>query len=250
MRSQKIGISFFCFAAALLLLLFSFAGCSGNRAVDSISAIALFSKEKLTLPIRADNASVGGLEGNGYLTFETELTLDELYDAISKIPEISASKYERAIWIKRTSGGGYTDYYCLAEHESQYVFSGMRGVLITDIDGNGNQTKSALLLPVHLITDPLILEGATPYYTLYIDVEYKTSGGLDEYLQFYDECGWYKTETLENEIILSGYQDKDDMVIQPAFDNPSANGALEIDSLYRIRFREKDGKCYFSISVK
>ena len=117
----------------------------------------------------------------------------------------------------------------------------MRGVLITDIDGNGNQTKSALLLPVHLITDPLILEGATPYYTLYIDVEYKTSGGLDEYLQFYDECGWYKTETLENEIILSGYQDKDDMVIQPAFDNPSANGALEIDSLYRIRFREKDG---------
>ena len=74
MGAQKIGIRLSCFAAALLLLLFSFAGCSGNRAVDSITAIALFSKEKLTLPIRADNASVGGLEGNGYLTFETELT--------------------------------------------------------------------------------------------------------------------------------------------------------------------------------
>lgn len=178
MGAQKIGIRLSCFAAALLLLLFSFAGCSGNRAVDSITAIALFSKEKLTLPIRADNASVGGLEGNGYLTFETELTLDELYDIISKIPEISASKYERAIWIKKISGGGYTDYYCLAKHENQYVFSGMRGILITDIDKSGNQVKSALLLPVHLITDPLILEGATPYYTLYIDVEYKRAAAL------------------------------------------------------------------------
>lgn len=241
---------FFCFAAIFLLLLFPFSGCSGNRTVESITAVGLFSKEKLTLPIQAYNASVGGLEGNGYLTFETKLTLDELYDIISKMPEISASKYERAIWIKRTSGGGYTDYYCLVKHESQYVFSGMRGVLITDIDENGNQTKSALLLPVHLITDPLILEGATPYYTLYIDVEYKTGGSFDEYAQFYRECGWYKTETLENEIILSGYQNKDDMTVQPAFDNPSANGTLEIDSLYRIRFRERDGKCYFSISVK
>ena len=250
MGAQKIGIRLSCFAAALLLLLFSFAGCSGNRAVDSITAIALFSKEKLTLPIRADNASVGGLEGNGYLTFETELTLDELYDIISKIPEISASKYERAIWIKKISGGGYTDYYCLAKHENQYVFSGMRGILITDIDKSGNQVKSALLLPVHLITDPLILEGATPYYTLYIDVEYKTSGSFDEYARFYRECGWYETETNENEIILSGYRNKESIVIQPAFDNTGANGTLEIASLYRIRIREEDGKCYFSVSVK
>lgn len=250
MRFEKAKSKGLCFAIAFLFLLLPFTGCSGNRTVECISAVSLFNKEKLTLPIQGKNAATGGLEGNGYLTFETELTLDELYDILSKMPEIHASRYEHAIWIKKTTADGYVDYYCLAKHENHYVFSGMRGILITDIDKNGSKASSALLLPVHLITDSLILEGAEPYYTLYINAEYETSGNFDEYAQFYSECGWYEVELQGDEIILSGYKQKDDLVIQPAFDSAGANGTLEIASPYRIRFSEENGKCRFSISLK
>ena len=234
------------------LVLFSFvlpaAGCAGG-AIQSIAASSLFSKEELVLPISGKNAASDGSKESGYTLFESNETLDEMFSQIQKVPGIHAAKYEGAILLQK-SDGDHKDYYCLAKHENHYVFSGMRGIVITDIDASGHKSKSAVLLPVHWIHDPLITEGETPYYTLYAGIEYETAGNADDFEQFYKDSGWYDVSREGETILLSGYQNEDDVVVDPSIDNSALAGSLYLESPILIQVRERDGSHYFTVYMQ
>lgn len=223
------------------------AGCSGSRTVPSITAYSLFSHTSFSLPIKGYNAEVGVLTTQGYITFTSKKSLSEMYEMIADQTELTLEQTEQAILIKQKQDS-YINHYCLRKgSEGRYVFSGMRGKLITDIDSNGNKVRMVLLLPVHLITDSLIIESSDPY-SLYPDIEYEMRGSMDDLEQFYKESGWYDVTREGDTLVLSGYRNPQD-IVPGELDSPtSSGGTLEMNSPYYIRFCTKGAKSFFSVS--
>lgn len=236
------------FLAVVIGAAFVLSGCTGSRNLASVSAYSLFSHEALNLPIKGKKSEIANLKSEGYTSFRSSKTLNELYETISDNTDLSIVQYDSSILIKKT-GDHYTDHYCIRrEKNDRYVFSGMRGKLITAIDSNGNKIKFAILLPVHLITDSLIIE-STDQYALYIDVEYEIRGTMADIEHFYKESGWYEITCEEDELIISGYQNPQDVFIDSTTSSVIGSGSLEINQSYHIRVSNHDGKSFFSVSL-
>lgn len=234
--------------AVIIGVVFVLSGCTGSRNLSSVCAYSLFSHEILILPIEGKKSLIANLPSEGYTSFRSNKTLNELYEIISDNTELSIVQYDSSILIKKI-GDRYIDHYCIKqETNDRYVFSGMRGKLITDIDSNGNKIKFAILLPVHLITDSLIIDNADQY-ALYTDVEYEISGSMADIEHFYTESGWYKITCAEDELIISGYLNPQDVFIDSTTSSAIGSGSLEISQPYYIRVNNHDGKCFFSISL-
>lgn len=236
------------FLAGVTIVAFSLSGCTGLRNLDSVYAYSLFSHEALNLPIKGKKAEIANLKSEGYTSFQSSKTLNELYETISENTDLSIVQYDSSILIKQV-GDRYTNHYCIRQVKNdRYIFSGMRGKLITDIDSNGNKIKFAILLPVHLITDPLIIE-STDQYAFYIDVEYEICGNMADIEHFYTESGWYEITCNEGELIISGYQNLQDVFIDSTTSSAIGPGSLEINQSYHIRVSNHDGKIFFSVSL-
>ena len=239
MKQGKAGIRLIGLTAVLALLLSAVTGCSASRHVSSVSAVSLFDGERLVLPLEGEAAS-GGNGENGYTAFQSEKTLEEMFSQIQAVPGIHAQKHETAILIQKTDKN-HTDTYCLAQHEDSYVFSGMQGHVITDIDTDGVRTEITLLLPVHLISDPLIFEGETPYYTLYAGAAYETAGEAADFERFYQDSGWYGVSSEDGMLLLSA--------VPSGSGGPSDTESAGAGGLIVIQFREQGGSRFFTISA-
>lgn len=236
------------FLAAVICAVLILSGCSGTKNRDSVSAYSLFDHEMLTLPIKGKKSEIANLKSEGYTSFQSSKTISKLYETLSADTDLDMEKYDSAILIRRKRGR-YTDHYCIRQAAGdRYIFSGMRGKLITDINSNGSKIKFAILLPVHLITDSLIIESADQY-ALYIDVEYEICGTMADIEHFYTESGWYEMTCEEDELIISGYQNLQDVFIDSTTSSAIGWGSLEINQEYHIRVSNHDGKYFFSVSL-
>lgn len=248
MKHRKYIALLSAFLVGLILASFSLSGCSGFKNLNSISAYSLFSHECLTLPIKVKKGDQAYLKSSGFISFESSKDLNDLYETLSKNTDLNVVKYDSSILIKQAEGS-YTNHYCIRKGKNdRYIFSGMRGRLITDIDSNGNKIKSAILLPVHIINDPLIIENSE-LYAFYVDVEYEICGDMADIEQFYTESGWYEMTCEEDELIIYGYKNQQDVFIDSTASPEYYEGTLEITQPYHIRVNSHDDKTFFSVSL-
>ena len=242
----------FCLAtlACLMLILVSLPGCSGLRNLDSAALWGLFDDKEIHLPIKAKKADIGCRKVEGLITFESKKDVDELYEILTKKTELEIQKFDSSLLIKQKAGE-YTDHFCLYMGKNgRYVFSNMRGQLVTDVDADGHKQIFIFLLPTHLIIDPLLVKDSSPIESglLYPDVEYEIRGGIDEVEAFYRESGWYRMTREGDSLLISGYREPNDVFIDEDLDAYIFGSPVFDRGLY-IKFTARDGKNFFSIAL-
>lgn len=221
-------------------------GCSGERNIETIQAASMFTHEKLELPIEGRDALVGALESDGWIIFKSKASIGEIYRTLSQLPEITVSQFDDAVFIVKPSLlENCVNYYCVSECGSQYVFGGMRSRIITDIDSDGREKELDILLPIHLISDKLILESSWPY-SLYANVDYKAQGDINDFFEFYNAAGWYDVSVSADEITIHGY--REGVSESVAERGIPLDDALILEHPVIIKFTERDGEVYFSVS--
>ena len=119
----------------------------------------------------------------------------------------------------------------------------MRAGLITGINSKGRQESRAVLLPYHLVSDDRVGAGFTD---LYLNAEYETTAGAEEFYQFYADSGWYDVELKDGCVLLNGYKHPDAVVDNP--DDADFYGTLKFDKKLKIQFREFEDMRYFSFT--
>ena len=228
----------------LMVCLLFLCSCGGHRQVEFIEAKAMFNDRKLSLPIPSDNADIGST-GYGFMGFASDKTGEELYHTIQQLdPSLTCTLGDHYILISRENDVQANDYYLIYWYkEYWYEFNGMRAGLITGIDSKGEQESRAVLLPYHLVSDDRV---GVNFSDLYLNAEYETTGGAEEFYQFYADSGWYDVELKDGCVLLNGYKHPDAVVLEPEdFDR---YGTLKFDKKLKIQFREFEDMRYFSFT--
>ena len=238
------GLSSIVLAVCLLFL----CSCGGYASVESVEAKAMFNNRKLSLPIPSDRADISsiGSDGNyGFMGFASDQTGEELYHTIQQLaPSLTCTLGDHYILISRENDVQANDYYLIYWYkEHWYEFNGMRAGLITGIDSKGEQESRAVLLPYHLVSDDRV---GVNFSDLYLNAEYETTAGAEEFYQFYADSGWYDVELKDGCVLLNGYKHPDAVVLEPEdFDR---YGTLKFDKKLKIQFREFEDMRYFSFT--
>ena len=228
--------------AVCLLFLCS---CDGSFKVEYIEAKAMFTNQELRLPISSNHAILGLLAPSGmygYMTFSSKQSIEELYeiakDADSTLTCTLGADY---VLIFRNNADKTKDYFWIRESEKMgYSFSGMRAGLITGINSKGRQESRAVLLPYHLVSDDRV---GVNFSDLYLNAEYETTAGAEEFYQFYADSGWYDVELKDGCVLLNGYKHPDAVMENPA--DAERYGTLKFDRKLKIQFREFADQRYF-----
>lgn len=215
--------------------------CNAVDKAINITAKSMFDGNYLSIEVKGSDVLPGSMETTGYITFKSEYSIDDIFSSLGDQPNLVKEKYNDAILFK-LHGNEQLSLYCLSKAGARYVFGGMCGNVIVDIAESSERIYKKILLPVHLISDELILNGERPYYTLYANVDYLVDGTKDEILSFYQECGWYDVEHIDNLIIINGWKHDPDTMI----DALNYEG-LDKDVPFAVRLTEKDGNLYFAI---
>ena len=229
-------------AAALCLLMLS--SCSGSVKAKTVQAKAMFTNEPLTLTLTAKDADLQniGEPGNyGYMWFSTCFWEREIVEKIRLAdPTLTCVLDGGCILISRDNAQGAKDYFWMTGIVGQsYYFGGMRAGLITDVAETGDQVQ-AVLFPYHLESDSRLKNGFTSFY---INAEYETTAGAEEFYQFYADSGWYDVELKDGCVLLNGYKHPDAVMENPA--DAERYGTLKFDRKLKIQFREFADQRYF-----
>ena len=212
---------------AMLLLLTS---CKETDKQITITAKNMFDGTYASIDVMGYDVLPGSLESTGYVTFKSSKDLDSMFDILKDNEEFSVVKYSDSLFFEFPMGD-YTNYYCLSKAGTRYLFGSLQCNVIVDVSNDTSRRTEQILLPIHLFTDELILNGERPYYTLYMNADYKTSGSIDDFLSFYQNCKWYNVQKHDGLIIVEAALD--------------TNGTKK--ESFAIRFTEKDGQMYFAI---
>ena len=236
------GLSSIVLAVCLLFL----CSCGGYASVESVEAKAMFNNRKLSLPIPSDRADISsiGSDGNyGFMGFASDQTGEELYHTIQQLaPSLTCTLGDHYILISRKNGVQVNDYYLIYWYkEHWYEFNGMRAGIITGVASNKEKQRRAVLLPYHLVSDDRV---GVNFSDLYLNAEYETTAGAEEFYQFYADSGWYDVELKDGCVLLNGYKHPDAVIVEPEdFDR---YGTLKFDKKLKIQFREFEDMRYFS----
>lgn len=228
-----------------ILLTFAIAliccSCGESDRMMTISAKSLFSGKYASIKVLAHDILPGALESNGYVTFKSNESMDEIYDLLKDDSFTDVAKYDNAILITDKSGEK-TDYFCLSKSGQRYVFGGMCGNVIIDVTKDSGRVTKWILLPVHFISDELILNGNNPKYTLYANVDYKLNCSKHDIQRFYQDCSWYNVSFTDDRISITGFSDVIDSM-------PDALNyeKLAYDVPFVIELTETNEGLYFSI---
>ena len=229
--------------AVCLLFLCS---CGGYASVESVEAKAMFNNRKLSLPLPSDRADISsiGSDGNyGFMGFASDQTGEELYHTIQQLdPSLTCTLGDHYILISRENDVQANDYYLIYWYkEHWYSFTGMRAGIITGVASNKEKQRRAVLLPYHLVSDDRV---GVNFSDLYLNAEYETTAGAEEFYQFYADSGWYDVELKDGCVLLNGYKHPDAVIVEPEdFDR---YGTLKFDKKLKIQFREFEDMRYFS----
>ena len=224
MRTRKI-IHNFARTVVLILTFAMLTACGKYTKHDSlitISTESVFYGNTLSIEVTGRNC----IPGDGYVTFHSNCSMNDLFSSLQLDDTITAQRVHDAILLTKQSGE-FVEHYCISKAAGVYLFGGMRGNLITDITEEGRQQR-IILLPVHLVRDELILNGSSPFYTLYANVDYKAYGSFEDFQDFYLGCGWYDVECKDNYIFIT----KEKQSIQGPF---------------TVRLAQKEDGLYFAI---
>lgn len=231
---------------ASIVLIMVGTSCTGTRNVDSVNAISLFSKETINLPIIGKNTQLAWLGAMGYTEFLTKLSLEQIYDDIKDNELYNAQMINNSIFLIKQNGD-VQDYYCLNNtDEKRFIFGGMRAVVTVDVALDGSKEEMSILLPIHLISDDRIIKSC-PSYNLYVNMEYESYSTIEEFYEFYKNCGWYDVKIVDDCIEIYGYSEKAEIC------NDLANGDkdnLDINKKIIIKFRNIEDKNYFLITTE
>ena len=236
------GLSSIVLAVCLLFL----CSCGGYASVESVEAKAMFNNRKLSLPIPSDRADISsiGSDGNyGFMGFASDQTGEELYHTIQQLaPSLTCTLGDHYILISWKNGVQVNDYYLIYWYkEHWYEFNGMRAGIITGVASNKEKQRRAVLLPYHLVSDDRV---GVNFSDLYLNAEYETTAGAEEFYQFYADSGWYDVELKDGCVLLNGYKHPDAVIVEPEdFDR---YGTLKFDKKLKIQFREFEDMRYFS----
>lgn len=233
---------------SIIFVISLFTGC--GREVESIQAVNPLSKQMLSLPIEGSNAVTDTLEDYGYMTFDSDLSLEKMLSVVRSDSSLRSELIYESIYIL-SEGQTANHCFCIRSLGSRrFVFTGMRGVLATDIDSSGQKQCRAFLLPVHLISDTsLMSENVQPNCFLYVNVLYEAYDGIEAFYDFYQELGWYTVERDDDSLILSGYRDGVEVIPDASDVSAISCGTLSFELPLIIRFREIEGHHFFTISV-
>ena len=208
-----------------------------------LHAKSLFSGEYASIEISARDPLPGVVESDGYIKFRSDMSIDEIFEVLDENSFTEVKKTADAIYMKKeTADKTKTDHFCIMTTGSQYVFSGMCGQVIMDISADSQKVYKWILLPVHYISDELILQCNDPKYTLYANVDYKLNCSKEDICSFYQDCSWYEVSLSDDYISIDGF----------AAEIESMTGALHYGYLsddvpFAIKLTEKADGLYFSI---
>ena len=214
----------------IFVMLLLLASCKETDKQITITAKNLFDGTYASIDVMGHDVLPGSLESTGYVTFKSSKSLDSIFDDLKDNEEFSVYKYSNSLLFELQMDG-YSNYYCLSKAGARYLFGSLQCNIIVDILNDTSRSTEQILLPIYLITDELILGGERPYYTLYVNADYKTSGTIDEFVSFYQNCNWYNAKKHDGLIIVETA--------------PDTNGTK--NESFAIRFTEKDGQMYFAI---
>ena len=203
----------FLFAAAaasaiLIVLAVSSVSCGGPSWTNTLTAYAFPSGEKLTLHIRMKAYHEHGAE----TVFLSRSAPVKLLDRIADSAAIDDSKkIGVTLVIRQEREDGRRDYYSVRSLQRR----GENGQIVYSLDGMTAQLRHAqdsgtpleLLFPVHLVSDPRIVQNAS--FELVAGAEYECArwaSETDDIMQafeaFYRESGWYETDRSEDGLTI------------------------------------------------
>lgn len=222
----------------VLLCLFGFLFFQKTDRSIQITAKSMISGNYLSLYVKGRDVLGGNLESEGYVSFRSDSKLEDFIpklkeSALEDYPNLTMERYESSILFKIPYDENRTDYYCLSNIGNRYCFGGMRANLILGLSDQTERQRKKILLPVHLISDNLILDIGFPDYTLYANVDYAIQGTKEDLISFYQNYGWYDVKMTEDCMTIE--EGKFDM-------KNEKDSFLGLDASFKIHIKEKDGK--------
>ena len=208
-----------------------------------LPAKSLFSGEYATIEISARELLPGSIELDGCIKFRSDMSMDEIFEALDENSFTEIKKTASAIYMKKeTSDKTKTDHFCISMSGSQYVFGGMCGRVIVDISADSQKAYKWILLPVHYISSDETILGGNNRFTLYANVDYKLNCSKEDICSFYQDCSWYEVSLNNDYISIDGFTTEIE----------SMTGALHYEHLsddvpFVIKLTEKTDGLYFSI---
>lgn len=182
-----------CLLAALSVLIFS--GCS-NR-ITKLELSALGSGTSYVFDIEAKDISTGGM----FLNFHSEQSLQAIGESLDGKSELDATLYGDFLLVSKSNANATKDYYIFLKYKADPPFVYEYYVLTTPAIYVANDFSVGfplcMLFPRHFVDLP------TGDYQLYKADSYATGYNIDEFKKFYQDCGYFHIEEIDNGFIVT-----------------------------------------------
>lgn len=221
----------------ITIVLLVMSSCTGTqRSADSLYFTSLIGNQEIELELKTPVSNVNlGANKSGSVAFTTKMSAAEFSKELANnnesLKEIDANYMcfldedgnEYPLFLKQSS----------AASGNRFTITDMRMNIVYGLSENSGTISIDVYMPYHLISDERLLYGDN---ILYAGQNYETISGIERFAEFFDEIGWYSTESIDGKLIVYGYAADD------------IDGLPEIEPL-TISFEESLGIRYFSVTV-
>ncbi len=230
------------FLLCLIVIAAVLTGCSGSsEGPKYVEVSSLYGRDTMKLWISSPRIVFESKENQG---FQSELTLDEMYDMIKQL--VSEPNYcekgSRGIFIRSPYSMNnelnecYYIMMCGADSKNELYYNYSFNNCSLDIVYQSDGSDMWVLFPLQCLIDEQYADFSTKLET---DKEYEVSSGAEYFYDFYTKSGWLdvKTEN-ENSILINS--------VKPEL--AQAVSTLQIPVSLRLSFRDEGEKHFVTIS--
>ena len=211
---KKLRVITVCILAVIILI--SSVSCGGRSKQKELTLMTLFTDNTFTFPL--NNYLAGSIPPENGRPFYCSKDIFQLAEYISGLDGV-VDLVRRTTCISffvfhDEDGTTVKDEYVIIDMAAEdrgkgYKIAWNKAVLkyggyTSDNDFYNAYGGVVILLPIYFVSD-LRLTKRGDWPTLLENVEYETQSTIDDFYNYYLNCGWYEVDKQANRLIISGY---------------------------------------------